>query len=215
MAQPSIGNTQFQKISAGKTLSSFSVSAGQVLFAFISKGGNDTPTCTWNGGAMTSTLVNNTQGRHQTLFMLTSPTTGIHNVVFSTTQSFGTIACWTVNGCNATPIGQNNVTANGSSSPLTASITLTYNNSMVMICSFVDNVPTLTAGAGQTPIYSLADSGSQSGVASYIVPGSVGVNTLTYSFSGTNDWEPILFEIVATTPITPTVSSNGNFFLVL
>lgn len=212
MASPTLVAAGGQAIGVtGKTIS-INVNAGEVLFAFISKGGTDVPTCTWNGGAMTSVLENNTQGRHQTLFMLSSPTTGTHNVVFTTTQVFGTVSAWTVSGANASPIGQSNVTQNATSTTVSGSVTLTYNNSMMVICTFIDNTPTVTTGAGQTDIYKVAEIAGQTGAASYKVPGSAGSNTMSYTLSTSNDWEPIIFEIVATTPITPS-PSNGAFIM--
>jgi hypothetical protein len=210
MATPAFSNSASQSIETGKTITAFTVNSGEVLFAFISKGGSDTPTCTWNGGAMTDMLHNNTQGRHQTLFMLSSPTTGSHNAVFSTSQTGGTVSVFTVSGCNATPIGQSSVTANATSTTISDSVTLTYNNSMVVMCSFINNTPTATAGGSQTPIFNTSSASGQLGVASYKIPNTAGAITMTYSLSTSQDWEPITFEIVATTPITP-VAATGNF----
>lgn len=211
LSTPTITNMVSQKISSGKTIS-VTANANDTIFAFISKGGGDTPSATSNGIAMLPMLTNNTQGRHQTVFMGSATLSGSYSIVFSTTQSQGTITAFTVGGDNAVPIGQNSTTQTNTSTTIADSVTLTFVNSMVVMCTFVDNAPTITTNSGQTNISKVADGTSQSGACSYRVPLVSGTIPMGYTLSAPSDWEPITFEILATVPSTGGSTMNTIFY---
>ena len=164
---------------------------------------------TYAGTSMTQVVTATETAMSTYIYRLVAPTSGTNNIVITTSgatdsRKFGVISFTGVN--QTTPINASNTAIASTSGPLTASLTTTVANTMLVDAASNFSANTITPGTGQTVIFNTTSNGV-SGGASYKAFASTGSTSMQWTTAGIDDWS---YSIVAVAPASGGVANTSS-----